>query len=56
MEDAREEHSNILKSISIFELTEQLTGISTTQEALQIALNASSHKITRDTNFLLKNI
>ena len=55
MEDAREEHSNILKSISIFELTEQLTGISATQEALQIALNASSHKITRDTNFLLKN-
>ena len=47
MEDAREEHSNILKSISIFELTEQLTGISATQEALQIALNASSHKITR---------
>lgn len=55
MEDARPEHQLILKAISIFELTEQLTGLSATHEALQIALNVSSHKITRDTNFLIRN-
>lgn len=55
MEEARPEHQLILKAISIFELTEQLTGLSATHEALQIALNVSSHKITRDTNFLLRN-
>ena len=55
MEDARPEHQLILKAISIFELTEQLTGLPATHEALQIALNLSSHKITRDTNFLLRN-
>ena len=55
MEEARPEHQLILKAISIFELTEQLTGLSATHEALQIALNVSSHKITRDTNFLLRH-
>ena len=55
MEEARPEHQLILKAISIFELTEQLTGLSATHEALKIALNVSSHKITRDTNFLLRN-
>ena len=54
MEEARPEHQLILKAISIFELTEQLTGLSATHEALQIALNVSSHKVTRDTNFLLR--
>lgn len=55
MEEARPEHQLILKAISICELTEQLTGLPATHEALQIALNVSSHKITRDTNFLLRN-
>jgi len=55
MEEARPEHQLILKAISIFELTEQLTGLPATHEALQIALNVSSHKVTRDTNFLLRN-
>ena len=55
MEDARPEHQLILKAISVLQLTEQLTGISATHEVLQIALNATAHKITRDANFLIRN-
>ena len=53
-EDVKKEHVAVLKSISIIDLTSQMTGINASHQALQIALGMSAHKITRVTNYLIE--
>lgn len=55
LSDAREEHARVLKSISIMDLMSQVTGISPSHIALQVALNLSPHKVTKITNFLIQH-
>ena len=51
-EDVKPEHEEVLKAISIIELTSQITGINASSKALQIALGLTANKITRSVNYL----
>lgn len=53
-EDVKKEYVTVLKSISIIDLTSQMTGINASHHALQIALGLSAHKITKITNYLIE--
>lgn len=55
LEDAKLEYSKILKAISILTLSQQLTGVGPSHEALHISLNLSLYKITKYTNYLKEN-
>jgi predicted HTH domain antitoxin len=52
MPNAKDEHSNVIKTISILDLTSQITGVTPSHKALQVALDLSPHKITKITNDL----
>ena len=51
-EDVKSDYADILKSISIIELSSQMTGINASKQALQIALDCTPHMLTRALNYL----
>ena len=51
-EDVKSDYAAVLKSISIIDLSSQMTGINASKQALHIALGCSPHKITKAINYL----
>ena len=53
MPNVKQEHFDVIKTISILDLTSQITGVAPSPKALQVGLALSPHKITKITNDLI---
>ena len=53
--DVKPEYLDVIKAISLLDLTSQVTGINPSHKALQFALGFSSNLVTRIVNFLAEN-